>query len=90
MKKIVPGINCFTRATANDGIGDSMNPDISRSSGSSANVSSGSGGGLLGGVGNPVGGVVAATLQTVSGVSKYGGTISSRRYPSARTRHKRN
>jgi hypothetical protein len=34
--------------------------------------------------------VVAATLQTVSGVSKYGGTISSRRYPSARTRHKRN
>ena len=62
-------ITSVTQARANSSVGDDISSDVSGSSSTTASTRSSGGGGLLGGVGNTVGGVVNSTTQTVGGVT---------------------
>ena len=62
-------ITSVTQARASSSVGDDISSDVSGSSSTTASTRSSGGGGLLGGVGNTVGGVVNSTTQTVGGVT---------------------
>jgi hypothetical protein len=62
-------ITSITQARASSSVGDDISSDVSGSSSTTASTRSSGGGGLLGGVGNTVGGVVNSTTQTVGGVT---------------------
>jgi hypothetical protein len=66
---ISASIVSITQAAAKTTIGDTAGADVTSSSNNSGTVSRGSGGGLLGGVGNTVGGAVNSTTNTVGGVT---------------------
>jgi hypothetical protein len=62
-------ITSITQARASSSVGDDISSDVSGSSSTTASTRSSGGGGLLGGVGNTVGGIVNSTTQTVGGVT---------------------